>query len=465
MTPPPADSSPPGAEPEQPSGEAREHPPAGTGSGRPARDRPPSSGETGSCEAVLGDGSVLCLVHRPSPGDPTSMRDRGRLGQALAAAAAHLEETREAEATAPEVSSGDTVQDDPSAFGARYGLIGDSPSMRGLFRLLARVGPSEATVLVTGENGTGKELVARAIHASSRRAEGRFVAINCSAFQDELLESELFGHVRGAFTGAVADKPGLFDMAHQGTLFLDEVGDMSPALQVKLLRVLQESTFQPVGGVETRRVDVRILAATNRDLGARVAEGAFREDLYYRLNVVHLRVPPLRDRPGDVDRLVNRFLARLSERHAEVAAGTAGPGPSKRLSPQVMAELRAYRWPGNVRELENEVERLWVLSGADAVVGAEHLSPSIRRERGNGGSGFRGGDDDGPRGDDGRLPEGTLPDAVEALERGMIAAALARHGGNKTRAAAELGVSRRNLIRKVQAYGLDGAAAEKREPR
>jgi len=405
--------------------------------------------EAGTIEAgtVLGGGQSL-RVRVDVGEDGAAWRSAVEAGAVAAAQAVEAHRRRD------DHEPGDPSSGDAPGIGARFGIVGDSPPMRELFRLLSRVGPSEATVLVTGENGTGKELVARAIHGSSRRNEGAFVAVNCSAFQDELLESELFGHVRGAFTGAVADKPGLFAAADDGTLFLDEVGDMSPALQVKLLRVLQEGTFQPVGGVETRRVDVRIVAATNRDLGERVAGGEFREDLYYRLNVVHLRVPPLRERPGDIDRLVSTFVARLAERHS---------GPPKRLSAEVMARFQAHRWPGNVRELENEVERLWVLSGDEPLIGPEHLSREISRAPSQpappGTTGVGRGDGDGPVPCASHLehrPDGTLPEAVEALERWMIARALERHGGNKTRAAAELGVSRRNLIRKVQAYDLDG---------
>ncbi|MEM6958970.1 MAG: sigma 54-interacting transcriptional regulator [Myxococcota bacterium] len=315
------------------------------------------------------------------------------------------------------------------------GIVGKSALMLDLFRMLGRIKNSNATVLITGENGTGKELVARSIHDQSKRSKQRFVATNCSAFNDNLLESELFGHRRGSFTGAVNDKPGLFQVADHGTFFLDEVGDMSPALQVKLLRVLQEGMFLPVGATEHKRVDVRIIAATNRDLQSMVQEGTFREDLYYRLHVVALRVPPLRDRRDDIPRLVQYFLGRLSERD----------GRDKALEKSVLDQLVGHRWPGNVRELENEIERLWVLSGDESLIGEEHLSPTI------GGSSHE-------RKDVGAFDtEGkTLPEAVEALERQMIAEGLRNSKGNKTRAAEALGISRRNLIRKVQSYGLEG---------
>ncbi|MFK7987538.1 MAG: sigma-54 interaction domain-containing protein [Sandaracinaceae bacterium] len=325
--------------------------------------------------------------------------------------------------------------------GSYAGIVGSSAPMVALFRMLDRIKNSDATVLVLGENGTGKELVARAIHAESRRSKAAFVATNCSAFNDNLLESELFGHRRGSFTGAVADKPGLFSVADNGTFFMDEVGDMSPALQVKLLRVLQEGVFMPVGGTEPKRVDVRIIAATNRDLSAMVKSGAFREDLYYRLHVVSLRVPPLRERAADIAYLVEHFLGRLGERD----------GRSKVLTQRATSRLMAHAWPGNVRELENEMERVWVLSGDDRVIDEDLLSPSVKRAR----AAKKPEAVAAPVEESG--PHSTLPEAVEALERRMIAAELQRHRGNKTRTAEALGISRRNLIRKVQGYGLEDA--------
>ena len=310
------------------------------------------------------------------------------------------------------------------------GIIGASTSMQELYHLLDRIAPSDATVLVQGENGTGKELVARAIHVGSERSSKRFVVTNCSAFNDNLLDSELFGHKRGAFTGAIVDKPGLFEVADTGTFFLDESGDMSPSLQVKVLRVLQEGTFNRVGDTETRRVDVRIIAATNRDLAGMVAAGRFREDLYYRIHVLSVVLPALRDRREDVPLLIEYFLAR----HRRLRP--------KRLTAECAARMLTYPWPGNVRELENEIERLVVLSGDSAAIGPDLLSPRIRQWEPS----------DGPE----RTAEpGSLPAAVEALERRMIGAAMRRHGGNKTRAAEELKVSRRNLIRLVQKYELE----------
>jgi two-component system response regulator HupR/HoxA len=334
-------------------------------------------------------------------------------------------------------------------------IIGQSTQMLALFKMLERVQRSDATVLVLGENGTGKELVARGIHLASRRAAKQFVATNCSAFNDNLLESEMFGHRRGAFTGAVVDKPGLFESADGGTFFMDEVGDMSPALQVKLLRVLQEGTFMPVGGTESKKVDVRIVAATNRDLTAMVKAGTFREDLFYRLHVVSLRVPPLRERRDDIPVLVQHFLAKLEKREKR----------SKVITPRTLERLMAHAWPGNVRELENEMERLWVLSGEDGVIDEDQLSPAIARRRASvepppvatplsppPASPPRAAQPPAPAA---FVPLGSMPEAVEALERRMIGEELRKAKGNKTKAADALGISRRNLIRKVQAYGLE----------
>jgi transcriptional regulator with PAS, ATPase and Fis domain len=310
------------------------------------------------------------------------------------------------------------------------GIIGASPAMQELYALIDRVSPSTSTVVIGGENGTGKELVARAIHERSERRDHRFVVTNCSAFNDNLLDSELFGHKRGAFTGAIADKPGLFELADLGTFFLDEIGDMSPSLQVKVLRVLQEGTFNRVGDTETRKIDVRIIAATNRDLSAMVAAGTFREDLFYRINVIAVHLPALRDRKDDIPLLVDYFLDRNRK-----------AGRVKRVALSCLQRMLAYAWPGNVRELENEIERLVVLAGDAPEIETDLLSPRIREFA-------------PPEEDDVGDPS-SLPAAVEALEKRMIGAAMRRHGGNKTRAAEDLKVSRRNLIRLVQKYRLE----------
>jgi transcriptional regulator with PAS, ATPase and Fis domain len=292
-------------------------------------------------------------------------------------------------------------------------------------------------VLIQGENGTGKELIARAIHFNSRRQDRAFVVQNCSALNDNLLDSELFGHKKGAFTGASTDKQGLFDLAHGGTFFLDEVGDMSPTLQVKMLRVLQEGTFLPVGGTVVRKVDVRIIAATNRDLKEMVAQGTFREDLFYRLNVINLVVPPLRQRRSDIPLLVEHFLQRTSRR--------MGIRPSG-LEERAQTLLLNHDWPGNVRELENEVERLVVLAGDGQPVDASLLSPRIRGQQ--------------PRTAwepdfQNPVPTSDLPGTLEALEKRMLLEGLRHTGWNKTHAARQLGISRRNLIRKVERYQLE----------
>ena len=321
-------------------------------------------------------------------------------------------------------------EQDPSRRTSYHGIVGAAPVMQELYTLLDRISPSDATVLIQGENGTGKELVARAIHVGSDRRDRKFIVTNCSAFNDNLLDSELFGHKRGAFTGAVTDKPGLFEVADTGTFFLDEIGDMSPALQVKVLRVLQEGSFNRVGDTDMRKIDVRIIAATNRDLAGMVASGQFREDLYYRIHVLNVMLPSLRERRADVPLLIDHFLTRPRRQRP------------KRLSPECAARMLAYPWPGNVRELENEIERLVVLAGDSATIGAELVSIRIRQWA--------------PSTEDTRPSDpSSLPAAVEALERRMIGAAMRRHGGNKTRAAEELKVSRRNLIRLVQKYELE----------
>jgi transcriptional regulator with PAS, ATPase and Fis domain len=305
--------------------------------------------------------------------------------------------------------------------------------MQNLFGILEKVVESNSTVLIQGENGSGKELIARALHYSGPRRDKAFVVQNCSALNDNLLESELFGHVRGAFTGASKDKKGLFEVANHGTFFLDEVGDMSPAMQVKLLRVIQEGTFLPVGSVAMRTVDVRIVAATNRDLRAMVERGQFREDLYYRLNVINLRVPPLRDRIDDLPMLVEHFLQRFSKE---------GQPRSRRVSPEAMARLYAHNWPGNIRELENEIERLVVLSGEREEIGPDLLSSGIGADR------------IAPTFDAYRK-QGNLEVAVAALEKDMIHQGLIATHWNKTKLAADLGISRTTLIKKIKDYGLE----------
>ncbi len=323
-----------------------------------------------------------------------------------------------------------------SQLGNRYSydqMIGKSKPMQEMYSLLDKIRNSESTVLIQGENGTGKELIARAIHFNSPRKDAQFVTVNCSAFNENLLDSELFGHVKGSFTGAIKDKKGLFEAADKGTLFLDEIGDMSPTMQVKLLRVLQEGTLTPVGGTELRKVEVRVVAATNKDLKEMVEQGTFREDLYYRINVINLVVPPLRDRKEDIPILVDHFISRgCKEKGIEI----------KQFAKRTMEKIFDYPWPGNIRELENEVERLIVLSGDDPRIAAELLSQRIR--------------DFGENAKiQGVRVAGKLKDALEELEKTMIKEGLRRTNWNKSRLAKELGISRAGLIMKVEKYGLD----------
>ncbi|HEV8310574.1 MAG TPA: sigma-54 dependent transcriptional regulator [Methylomirabilota bacterium] len=313
-------------------------------------------------------------------------------------------------------------------------LIGKSPSMQEIFSTIGRLGDSKATVLVTGESGTGKELVAKAIHFNSSRKLKPFVTVNCGAIPHELMESELFGHVKGAFTGAVAAKQGLFEVADEGTLFLDEVSELPLHLQVKLLRVLEDPEIRPVGGVKPVRVDVRIVAATNRDLPQAVAGKAFREDLFYRLNVISVRVPPLRERREDIPLLASHFLEKF--------AGVAGAAP-KLISPEALSALERYAWPGNVRELENVIERAVTLE-PDSVIRVESLPELLRV-----GS--------GPEVTRIELPpDGLDLDALMAgIERDLLSQALRRADGVQSRAAQLLHTSFRSFRYRLQKYGLD----------
>ncbi|HET9483430.1 MAG TPA: sigma 54-interacting transcriptional regulator, partial [Xanthomonadales bacterium] len=283
-------------------------------------------------------------------------------------------------------------------------IVGDAPAVRDVVKLLGKVVKSEATVLVHGESGTGKELIARAIHYHGPRAKKPFVVQNCSAFNDNLLESALFGHVRGAFTGAVKDQPGLFQVADGGTFFLDEIGDMSAALQVKLLRVLQEGTFMPVGGTKPVKVDVRIIAASHKDLASMVAHKQFREDLFYRVNVLKITVPPLRERVSDIPRLAQHFV----NKHWR------SPTPAPRLSQGALARLVAYPWPGNIRELENEIERMLVLAGDATELTASMVSGRV--------AGIVGAAQAAPR---------SLRDVCANAEAAAIVEALGRHTGDR----------------------------------
>ena len=308
------------------------------------------------------------------------------------------------------------------------GIVGRSQPMRVLLQLLETVARSNSTILITGETGTGKEVVARAIHHNSDRRAHRFVALNCSAIPETLLEAELFGHVRGAFTGAVGSREGRFEQAHRGTLFLDEVGTMSVGLQMKLLRVLQERSFERVGDNQTIKVDVRVIAATNSALSRMVSEGTFREDLYYRLNVIPLELPPLRDRRDDIPVLAKHFLSRFA------------PGGDVQISQSAMRALMAYPWPGNVRQLENALERAVALGGGRREIDSADLPPELHPRSAALPSAFV------------ELPDEGIDLAryLASVERDLIHRALERMKGNRNKAAALLHLKRTTLVEKLK---------------
>ncbi|MES1157759.1 MAG: sigma-54 dependent transcriptional regulator [Haliangium ochraceum] len=344
------------------------------------------------------------------------------------------------------------------------GMIGSGPRMREVYQLIAAVGPTDATALLLGESGTGKELVARALHDNSPRSSRTFVPINCSALPDTLLESELFGYVRGAFTGAVSNRRGLFEEASGGTLFLDEVGDVSAAMQVRMLRVLQEGEIKPVGSGETRKVDVRVIAATNKDLRGAMRAGTFREDLFFRLNVVSIALPPLRERAEDIPSLALHFLGRYAKRFGKGVVG---------FQPAALDLLLRHSWPGNVRELENTVQRAVVLAEGDQIT-AEMLPQEVRGGgRGGGDAGSRSASEqtagapahhlsagetatvEGPRVD---LPFGAArTDALDRFERDYLTSALEVAAGNMALAARNCQVDKSNFRRLVHKHGLDVA--------
>ncbi|HSN16063.1 MAG TPA: sigma-54 dependent transcriptional regulator [Anaeromyxobacteraceae bacterium] len=311
------------------------------------------------------------------------------------------------------------------------GLVGGSEPMRRVMEQLRKIAASDTTVLVLGESGTGKELVARALHAQGPRRDGPFVSVSCAAIPEGLLESELFGHEKGSFTGAIRRKLGRFELAHGGTLFLDEVGEIPPAIQVKLLRVLQERRFERVGGEETIDVDVRVISATNRDLKAMAATGGFREDLYYRLAVLPVTLPPLRDRTGDVEELAHFFIRKLSPRVGRRVTG---------FTPEALGLLKAHRWPGNVRELENVVEQALVFAEGE-LIRPEDLPDGIRAA---------------PRAAAVALPTGdrSLTDVLEDLERQLILTAWEKAKGVKAETARLLGIKPSALYYKLEKYGI-----------
>jgi DNA-binding NtrC family response regulator len=305
-------------------------------------------------------------------------------------------------------------------------IVGKSPQMLDVYKLVARVAATQSTVLVVGESGTGKELVARAIHSHSPRVQASFVAVNCTALTESLLESELFGHAKGAFTGAIQAKRGLFEEASGGTLFLDEIGDVGPKMQAQLLRVLQEGEIRRVGGSEAVRVDVRVVAATNRDLEQDVKSARFREDLYFRINVVTIKLPPLRERPSDIPLLVEHFLAKYASREKRSDAG---------IAPDALSALVRHGWPGNVRELENVIERALALSKTGFILTSD-LPPEMA-------------------GPSAAPPPGLVDDrpTLAELERRYIELILRETGGNKKRAAEVLGIDRRTLYRTLEREG------------
>jgi two-component system response regulator AtoC len=353
----------------------------------------------------------------------------------------------------------DARTDEPAGRG-RFRLVGESPAIRSVYAVIEKVADTPSTVLITGESGTGKELIARALHEYSSRRTGPFIKINCAAIPKTLMESELFGYEKGAFTGAVGAKPGRFELAHGGTLFLDEIGEIPVEMQVKLLRVLQESEFERVGGIKTLKVDVRLVAATNRDLHAEVAAGAFREDLYYRLNVVPIHLPPLRERRQDIGLLVDHFIAKFNERLKKQVSG---------IEPEGIERLVCYNWPGNIRELENVIERTMLfgdgptiraldlpgeLMGVYPVPAEEPQQPPSRVSGSFSLPALAAGMS---------LPIGaeavsSLKEAVrvetERVERELIQRALDETGGNVTQAARKLKISRKSLQTKMKELGL-----------
>jgi Nif-specific regulatory protein len=307
-------------------------------------------------------------------------------------------------------------------------IIGTSNAMRGVYEMLSQVGPSDATVLITGESGTGKELIAAELHRLSKRAGAALIKINCAALPESIIESELFGHEKGAFTGAVKERKGRFEMAHRGTIFLDEIGELSPQIQVKLLRVLQERELERVGGTATIKVDVRLIAATNRNLDEEVKAGRFREDLYYRLNVFPLHIPPLRERKSDLILLADYFTEKYAEKNGKLI---------KRISTPALDLLTSYSWPGNVRELENCIERAVILS-TDMVIHSYNLPPSLQSAVSTN-----------------TEPITTLDAALSRLEKELIVEALKISDGNMAAAARRLGISERQMGLRVHHYGIN----------
>jgi two-component system NtrC family response regulator len=308
-------------------------------------------------------------------------------------------------------------------------LIGRSQAIRRIHTLIERVKDTDAPVFIWGESGTGKELIARAIHSSGARSRGRFVAVNCGAIPDALLESELFGHVRGAFTGALRDKPGLIEDAHQGTFFLDEIGDLSPHLQSKLLRLLEEKEIRRVGENRVRKVDVRFISATNKDIDKEIEEERFRKDLYYRLKIIAIEISPLRERREDLILLLSHYAEKFCRQMGRQKV---------EFSPRALRLLLSYSWPGNVRELQNEILRCLVLSGNERLIQEEHLSPRVSSPA-----------DDPPPAPD------NFFEARDEFEKRFIRQALLRYDFNRTRTAGELGITRQGLFKLIRKHKID----------
>jgi len=360
-----------------------------------------------------------CLVKPPAAGD---------VALALRRAGRHLSVRRATAAPAPSRAA------EPPPGATLAGMVGASPAMQAVFRTIEKVAQHKANVLITGESGTGKELVARAMHSLGPRAQQAFVAINCGAIPETLLETELFGHVRGAFTDAVRDKAGLFEEADGGTLFLDEIGELSPKLQVKLLRAVQEEEIRRVGGNTSVHVDVRVISATLLDLAAACRAGRFREDLFYRLNVLPIALPPLRDRREDIPLLVEHFLGRYSEKHSSAGSHV------EEVSEGAMELLCDYPWPGNIRELENTIERALVLCEG-SVIEADLLEEKLRDRR-------------DPIRESLASDELSIKKTTRVVEEELIRRALDATGGNRTNASKLLEISHRALLYKIKEYGL-----------
>jgi Nif-specific regulatory protein len=307
-------------------------------------------------------------------------------------------------------------------------IIGKSHAMRSLYELVGQVAPSDTSVLIRGESGTGKEMIAQALHYASSRAENPFIKVNCAALPEAVIESELFGHEKGAFTGAIATRKGRFELADTGTIFLDEIGDLSPSMQVKLLRVLQEREIERVGGSRTIKIDVRIITATNRNLEELLGKGQFREDLYYRLNVFPLHLPPLRERKSDILLLADHFIEKYNKRSRKAV---------KRIATSAINLLMSYYWPGNVRELENVIERSVLLANNDVILGI-HLPPSLQSAESTG-----------------TAPSTSLEETMDRVERELILDALKSSKGNYSKAAKTLGITERIMGLRIKKYNLD----------